>query len=74
MIKSLFGEVYATSGIPLVDSTIGMGIFLALTLYNTRQAVKRYKNGDADHLATSISFLYNILQSLRRGLWWILRK
>ena len=58
----------------MIDSTAGLSIFLLLILYNTRQAVKSYKNGKADHLATSISFLYNILQGIRRMLWYIVRK
>ena len=74
LVKAMFGEIYYQGGITMGDTSLGLGVFLALIFYNTRQAVKSYRGGRADHLATSISFLYNILQAVRRGVWGLLKK
>jgi len=42
------------------EALMGIGVFSALIVYDTYIAIKRYENGDADHLGMSIQMLLDI--------------
>jgi FtsH-binding integral membrane protein len=66
MGSAFFGYPAFAASLFRADLFLGIGLFSAMTAYDTHQAIQMYEEANADHLQCSLSFYLNFINILVR--------
>jgi FtsH-binding integral membrane protein len=66
MLSAFMGNPAFAASLFRADLFLGIGLFSAMTAYDTHQAIQMYEEANADHLQCSLSFYLNFVNILVR--------